>query len=207
MQISAWRIRQPERTTCRLNQQKNQRNNFRNPQANHKDCLMRLSEIVHSETDTALVISAANVLAPYMHSKRGTTPSPRYVEESITLPHPEPQTIEQANANIAYLSVQKVQGLISVDSADSIIGDNQKFVDNLIAEEELKLKILSAQGGPREQTIHIEGGLPPLPGTDIIMPLSNGNMVNGHMINGQGSELPAPQNDSVIPPTSEGHEP
>ena len=63
----------------------------------HKDCLVRLSEIVHTETDTTLVIQASNVLAPYIHSKRGTTPAPRIVEESIEVP--TMQTIKITSAH------------------------------------------------------------------------------------------------------------
>jgi hypothetical protein len=37
--------------------------------------------------------------------------------------------------------------------------------DGLIEEQ----KLFVAQGGPREQTIRVEGGLPPLPGTNVDM--------------------------------------
>src|SRR6516162_5307606 len=68
----------------------------------HKDCLMRSSEIVDSSQDAALAISAANVLAPYVHSKRGTTPAPRFVEESIDVL--DFASVEQAEDFLASIS-------------------------------------------------------------------------------------------------------
>jgi hypothetical protein len=37
------------------------------------------------------------------------------LKKSTQLPYPEPKTIEQASANIAYFSARKVQGLISIE--------------------------------------------------------------------------------------------
>src|SRR6516225_1869016 len=67
----------------------------------HKYCLMRLSEIVHSEPDTSLAIAASSALAPYMHSKMQSTPAPRFVEQPITVPNF--QSIEEAEAFLATL--------------------------------------------------------------------------------------------------------
>jgi hypothetical protein len=61
-----------------------------------------------------------------------------------------------------------------LDFADSLIADNKAILAALVEEA----KLLAAQGGPREQTIRIEGGLPELPGTNVIMP----HEMNGHVI-------------------------
>ena len=66
-----------------------------------------------------------------------------------------------------------------------MIADNTTIANNLIAEEELKFKILPPEH--RDQVIQIRGGLPALPGTNITMPL-----LDGHATNGNGHALAAP---------------
>src|SRR5262249_57603087 len=68
---------------------------------------------------TELKLQAANFLLPYLYPKRGAVATPRYIDEPVQLP--EPQTIEQANKNIAYISNLKAQGLIDLDFANSLI--------------------------------------------------------------------------------------
>jgi len=50
-------------------------------ESNNKDPLVTLSEISSSDPDSAIRATAANMLAPYMHSKMQSTPAPRFVEE------------------------------------------------------------------------------------------------------------------------------
>lgn len=133
-----------------------------------------LSEIVSNENESKeLRIAASGQLMPYYHSKLGATPvppPPQYVQEAISLPRPT--TISQASDNIGRLSEMKAQGLLDFATADSLINDNRVILDALIDEA----KLIAAQGDPtRQQTIRIEGGLPPLLGTNIIMPKSNGH--------------------------------
>jgi hypothetical protein len=125
---------------------------------------------------------AANYLLPYKHSKCGTTPVPRYIAEPIELPHLKPQTLEQINENINFITELKAQGRLDIDIADSFINGQRAIANNLIAEEELKLKIANSPAALGDQTIQIVGGLPALPGTSIIMPEMNG--MNGHAIEG-----------------------
>jgi hypothetical protein len=148
-----------------------------------KDPLDFLSSVISSENHypAELKLSAANYLAPYLHSKYGNKIPPRYIMEPVELPHPEPTSIEQANININYISARKAAGTLDLDFADSLINDNRVIANNLIAQEELQLK-LADHGGPANQTIRIEGGLPELPGTNVIMPHMNG-------VFGQGTEL------------------
>ena len=49
----------------------------------HKDPLETLSELQHSSSDEGIRATAANMLAPYLHSKMAATPvpaPPRYME-------------------------------------------------------------------------------------------------------------------------------
>jgi hypothetical protein len=84
-------------------------------------------------------------------------------------------TLEQINANINYITELKAKGSLDIDIADSFINGQRTIANNLIAEEELRLKIAASPSAQREQKVLIEGGLPHLPGTDIIMPELNGH--------------------------------
>jgi len=55
-------------------------------ESNNKDPLITLSEISSSDPDSAIRATAANMLAPYMHSKMQSTPAPRFVEEVVVVP-------------------------------------------------------------------------------------------------------------------------
>jgi hypothetical protein len=120
-----------------------------------------LSEVVsgNGQYTQELKVQAANYLLPYKHSKCGTTPVPRYVAEPVQLPHLTPVTLEQINANINYITELKAQGSLDIDIADSFINGQRTIANNLIADL-------------------IEGGLPHLPGTDIIMPELNGHTLD-----------------------------
>jgi hypothetical protein len=146
-----------------------------------KDPADLLSEIVSDEKESKeLRVQAANFLLPYKYGKCGSIPAARYISEPVTLP--KATTLDQANANIALISEMKAQGRIDLDFANSLIADNRAIADNIIAEEELKIKISNSPRLAPETTIRIEGGLPhPLPGCDIIMPQLNGEL-NGKTI-------------------------
>jgi hypothetical protein len=144
--------------------------------AGHQDPLLTLAELQAKSSDEGIRATAANMLAPYLHSKVGTTPvpaPPRYME--IQQQINKPKSIAEAYDNIFYLSDLKAKGEIDIESADSLITD-QRVVLNAMVDE---AKLLSAQGGSPEQTISIEGGLPELPGTDVIMP---DREMNGHQL-------------------------
>jgi hypothetical protein len=140
----------------------------------HKDPLVTLSELQQNAEEEAVRATAANMLAPYLHSKLGATPAPPpkiYLETQILLPCPSPKTIEQVNANIWYLTQLKLTGQLDREWGDNLIADQAKIANNLIDEA----KLIAAQGDTRYQVIHITGGLPALPGTDITMPQLNGH--------------------------------
>jgi hypothetical protein len=109
---------------------------------------------------------------PYLHSKNATKPvqpDPVYFE---TEKLPRPTSIAQACDNIALLSEKKATGELDVVTADSLIND-QRIILNAMVDE---AKLLAANGDPTHpQEIVITGGLPELPGTQIVMPQINGH--------------------------------
>jgi hypothetical protein len=117
--------------------------------------------------DIALRTQIANNIASYFHPRQGVVPPPppRF-EEQITLPHPRPATIPQARENITYLIDLKTTGRIDRKWGDNLIADQRILLNCLLDEA----KLLAANGDVGDQVIHIQGGLPPLPGTNITMP-------------------------------------
>ena len=87
----------------------------------------------------------------------------------------------------------KAKGQLDVVKADSLIADQRYIADALLDEQ----KLLALQGGGPETVIKIEGGLPTLPGTNIIMPLRNGNEYDGSPLQVRDS---APDQPESHPP-------
>jgi hypothetical protein len=148
-----------------------------------KDPLDALSDIITTNKDPAIVTQASNILAPYLHSKRSTTPAPRFFPEPITVP--TFPTIEEAEDYLAKLPV--LLGNCSLDSQSALELSTlvRNWIEAKLAHTGIDLKV-AAQGSRGDQIIRIEGGLPRLPGTQTIMPDLN----NGHEF---GHELPAPE--------------
>jgi hypothetical protein len=165
----------------------------------HKDCLMRLSEIVHSETDTSLAISAAAHLAPYMHGKMGTIPAPRYVEQTFEVP--SFQSIDQAEDYLAEIPQRVARGELDFQSALDFSNLVRNWIEAKLAHTATDLKVQAQNSG--DATIRIEGGLPQLPGTNINMTneltLNNGHNVIDHQPEPSQVTATIPPHGSVEP--------
>src|SRR5712672_1534825 len=72
--------------------------------AGHQDPLLTLAELQAKSADEGIRATAANMLAPYLHSKTGATPPLRYIEQPVILPHPNPTTVDHVNANVAHIN-------------------------------------------------------------------------------------------------------
>jgi hypothetical protein len=123
--------------------------------------------------DLSTRIAAASNISRYFHPQYGNKPQrpdPHFLTETISYPNPHPITILQVRENITYLVELKYTGKLDVEAADSLIADQQTLHNSLVDE----CKLLAAQGEHAgDQVIRIEGGLPPLPGTNITMPNLN----------------------------------
>jgi hypothetical protein len=100
----------------------------------------------------------------------GLRPALVYLEHKVNLPHPNPTKLDQIRENITYLTNLKLSAKIDTASADNLILDQRHLHDSIFEE----MKLLYSQDVAPEVSIHISGGLSPLPGTDIIMPQING---------------------------------
>jgi hypothetical protein len=162
-----------------------------------RDPLDFLSEVVSSKNfdfySAELKVSAANYLTPYLHSKRSVAaPAPRYIDSPVQVP--DFQSVDQAETFLASLPVMLGRGELDSQTALELSTLTRAWISARHEREELQLKIQS-HGGLGDQTIRIEGGLPQLPGTDIIMP-DRPQDLNGHTIDHDpASSLPAPDAD------------
>jgi hypothetical protein len=86
--------------------------------------------------------------------------------DKVVIPHPRPITLAEVRENIAYLTQLKSDGRIDRTWAESLIFDQRALNDSLVDEA----KLLAAGEANADHVIRIEGGLPELPGTSIIMP-------------------------------------
>jgi hypothetical protein len=158
------------------------------------------SVVDDSKADASLRVNAANALMPYKYSKRGLSSEPPplvYVVETVELPHAHATCITHTIENIEHVSQLRRTGKLDQDTSDRLVAEQRVIRDGLIEEA----KLLVAQGGPREQTIRVEGGLPPLPGTNVDMRpdlagASHPAVVNGAAVR-EGTILPPVP---VIPP-------
>jgi hypothetical protein len=117
-----------------------------------------------------LRVAASNVLMPYLYNKLAPiAPPPTLIllEEQVVIPHPRPTTLAEVRENIAYISQLKSDGRIDRTWAESLIFDQRALNDSLVDEA----KLLAAGEANADHVIRIEGGLPTLPGTEIIMPV------------------------------------
>jgi hypothetical protein len=75
-----------------------------------------LSNYIKNGKDDNLKVQAANIVAPYKHSKRSTTPAPRFVPEPVTVPNFT--SIQEAEAYLASLPV--MLGKAELDSQTAL---------------------------------------------------------------------------------------
>lgn len=117
------------------------------------------------------------MLAPFVHSKRGTLLAPRFVPDQIEVP--TFNTVQEAEAYLAHIPVLLGRGELDSQSALELSTLTKTWLDAIYAHQEYDLK-LQAQGGGADTVIRIEGGLPALPGTNVIMDDTALGRVNGN---------------------------
>jgi hypothetical protein len=158
-------------------------------ESNNKDPLITLAEISSTDPDSAIRATAANMLAPYMHSKMQSTPAPRFVEELVAVP--DFATIESAEDYLKQIPVLLGRGEIDSQTALELSTLVRNWILSVHARSELELKKITVDG-PGEQVIRVEGGLPPLPGCNVTMPVLDGRSVtNGHALEPPPPAVPA----------------
>src|SRR5262249_1105787 len=149
-----------------------------------------LSSIVtNSQEPKELRIQAAGLLMPYKYSKCGTAPVQVYID--IPLDTPEFTHLSEAEQFLAKVAALVAHGQLDFQAGQNLSALAKSWIDAQYAREELAIKQFNSGTTEHEQTIRIEGGLPPLPGTNVTMPV-----LDGHATNGNGhAALAAPEPD------------
>jgi hypothetical protein len=139
------------------------------------DPLLTLAKIQHESENEGIRASAAASLAPYTHPKLQSLPVPRFNPTPIDIP--EFQTISDAERFLAKIAVLTARGELDFQSALELTTIAKTWIDSK-ATSEIEQRLLVI-----EQTIDlptnghrhaaVTGGLPRLPGTDVIMPSGN----------------------------------
>src|SRR5262249_52162760 len=139
---------------------------------------------------SAIRATAANMLAPYLHSKMQSTPAPRFIEESIDIPtftH-----LSDAEQFLARIAALVSGGSLDIQTGLELSTLAKNWLDAQYQREELQIKQINAGTTEHEQTIRIEGGLPALPGTNVTMPVLEGKpTTNGHALESPSPAVPA----------------
>src|SRR6516162_1092452 len=145
------------------------------------------SSIVSSPNEpTELKLQAANFLLPYLYSKRGAMPPPRYVD--LQLDVPEFTHVSDAENFLAKIALLVARGHLDIQSGQELSALVKTWIDTQYAKDELQFKINPPE--QRDTTIHITGGLPQLPGTTITMPVLNGHAVQEQLLSAPTDVVP-----------------
>jgi len=143
----------------------------------HKDALETLSYLQHNEQiEPGLRIAAAAALAPYCHPKMQATPTPRYID--VQLDVPEFTHVSDAENFLAKIALLVARGNLDIQSGQELSGLVKLWIDSQYQKDELQFKINPPE--QRDVTIRVEGGLPPLPGCNVTMPVLDGHATNGN---------------------------
>jgi hypothetical protein len=89
--------------------------------AGHQDPLLTLAELQAKSADEGIRATAANMLAPYLHSKCGAIPPLRFISDPVELPHPNPTTVDHVNANLAHINAMVAAGTLDIDFATILL--------------------------------------------------------------------------------------
>jgi hypothetical protein len=150
-----------------------------------------LSDETISKTARAVI---ANYIAPYYRPKLGIMEAAKYVQTPIEVP--AFATIEDAEAFLLQLAQREAAQELDCVSVAAVSARVLDWIRSKRAGQELELKRLNATQDIGPQTIRIEGGLPELPGTEVIMP-----QLNGHHL-----ELTATKDPVLAPQTHQPDE-
>jgi hypothetical protein len=164
------------------------------------------SSIVSNPNEsTELKLAAANYLLPYLYSKRGAIPPPRYIELEIDVN--EFTHVSDAENFLAKIALLVARGHLDIQSGQELSALVEAWIRTQYAKDELAYKISPPE--TRDAVIRIEGGLPKLPGCEnLIMPTldhepvpqieaGKNSATNGHGPSSSANEFLQPPNEFV----------
>jgi hypothetical protein len=154
-----------------------------------------LSSIVTDPSnEKSLRVTAASYLLPYQHAKVQSVPALVFIIEPVELPHSAPTNIYGCIANISHIGSLFRAGTLDLASRDAMAAEQEAIIDGF--------KALGLDDASQDQVIHIKGGLPSLPGTNVTMPQLNGHTVELEAPNVTQIQS-TPHQPEGIPPASD----
>src|SRR6516162_4181762 len=112
-----------------------------------------LSSIVSNPQEpTELKVAASNYLLPYLYSKRGALPPPRYIELEIDVN--EFQHVSDAENFLAKIALLTARGHLDIQSGQELSALVKAWIDTQYAKEELQFKISPPE--ERDTTIVVQ---------------------------------------------------
>jgi hypothetical protein len=114
-----------------------------------------------------LRIHAAAILMPFKYGRVTT----RHISKPVEIP--APQSIEQANENIAQIGALAAAKYIGLDEANDLIGYQKAYIEAR-ATTDIEERLVAVENALKERSpiveVKVDSDLPPLPGTQIEMP-------------------------------------
>jgi hypothetical protein len=126
----------------------------------------------------------ANQIAPYYRPKLGIMEPAKFIQTPIEVP--TFNTCEDAEGFLLLLAQREAAQELDCVSVAAVSARVLDWIRSKRAGQELEIKRINADVSTGEQVIRVEGGLPELPGCDIIKP-----QLNGHQL--ELTATPAPQ--------------
>jgi hypothetical protein len=135
---------------------------------NHRDPLEFLTAVMESPAALPqLRIHAAAILMPFKYGRVTT----RHISKPVEIP--APQSIEQANENIATIGALAAAKYIGLDEANDLIGYQKAHIEAR-ATTDIEERLVAVENALRERApiveVKVDSDLPPLPGTDVLRP-------------------------------------
>jgi hypothetical protein len=123
--------------------------------------------IARKDIPLSLRLQAAGLLAPFQHSRRVSRPITKPIDLPIA------STVEQATQIIAQLGALAAAGKIGLDEANDLVGHQKAYIEaRVTTDTEARLDAIEKALERLAPSVEIEvsGGMPDLPGTDLILP-------------------------------------
>jgi hypothetical protein len=117
---------------------------------------------------TGLRANIAASIAPYYRPKLGSITPARMIETPIEVP--AFQTVADAEKFLLRITNLVATGKLSLDSGMDLTTIVRTWISAKHQATEVEIKQANASIGTGRLDIHISGGLPSLPGTEVIMP-------------------------------------
>src|SRR6516162_9707002 len=135
---------------------------------NHRDPLEFLTAVMESPAALPqLRIHAAAILMPFKYGRVTT----RHISKPVEIP--APQSIEQANENIATIGALAAAKYMGLDEANDLIGYQKAYIEAR-ATTDIEERLVAVENALKERSpiveVKVDSDLPSLPGTQIEMP-------------------------------------